>query len=48
MYEVELEKVTSGAVEVRIPVWLPKVIIEDTSSPLTLEFCGKYKYVIRW
>lgn len=34
-----LEKVTSGATEVRIAVWVPNVIIEDTAS-LTLDFHG--------
>jgi len=42
---LKLEKVTSGAVEVRIAVWVPNVIIDSTSS-LTLDFHG-FTYTIR-
>ena len=40
-----LEKVTSGAVEMKIVVWVPNVIIDDTAS-LTLDFHG-FTYKIR-
>lgn len=40
-----LEKVTSGATEIRIAVWVPNVIIDSTAS-LTLDFHG-FTYRIR-
>lgn len=42
---ITLEKVTSGATEIRMVVWVPDVIINDTAS-LTLDFHG-YTYEIR-
>ena len=42
---LELEKVTSGAVEMKIVVWVPNVIIDDSAS-LTLDFHG-FTYTIR-
>lgn len=42
---LELEKVTSGAVEMKIVVWVPDVVIEDSAS-LTLDFHG-FTYKIR-
>lgn len=40
-----LEKVTSGSVEMKIVVWVPNVIIDDSAS-LTLDFNG-FTYTIR-
>ncbi len=42
---LSLEKVTSKPTTVKIVIWLPNVIIEDTAS-LALEF-GGYTYTIR-
>ena len=42
---ITLEKVTSGAIEVRIAVWVPNVIIDDSKS-LSLDFHG-FSYKIR-
>jgi hypothetical protein len=44
--KVTLEKVTSGAVEIRIAVWVPNKVVEDTTSPLELDFHG-FTYKIR-
>ena len=41
-----LEKLTSGTVEVRTVVWVPKEVVEDTDGSLVLELYGK-TYVIR-
>lgn len=38
--KVTLEKVTSGAVEIRIAVWVPAQVVEDTTSSLELNFHG--------
>lgn len=44
--KVTLEKVTSGAVEIRIAVWVPTQVVEDTTSSLELNFHG-FTYKIR-
>lgn len=44
--EVELEKVTSGAVEIRIAVWVPMQVFDNTDKSLDLNFHG-FTYKIR-
>ncbi len=44
--KVALEKLTSGAVEIRIAVWVPDDVMKDTGASLELEF-HNYTYKIR-
>ena len=44
--QLELEKLTSGAVEVRAVIWVPSQVVEDVNSSLVLTFLG-CRYEIR-